>query len=71
MQDIFEICAINYRNIDLDYMAYMLKYDSVFGRYDKTVEKYDKGLVVDGVKIPVVSGDSSPKSRGKMSAPNI
>ncbi len=35
MPDI-EIAGINYRNADLDYLEYMLKYDSVFGRFRKT-----------------------------------
>lgn len=30
-----EIAGINVRNADLDYMAYMLKYDSTFGRFPK------------------------------------
>ncbi|MEG1779104.1 MAG: glyceraldehyde 3-phosphate dehydrogenase NAD-binding domain-containing protein, partial [Oscillospiraceae bacterium] len=54
MPEIFEICCINYRNVDLDYMVYMTKYDSVFGRFNGTVEKYDKGIVIDGIKIPVL-----------------
>lgn len=28
--DKFEIAAINYRDVDLDYMIYMLKYDTGF-----------------------------------------
>ncbi len=50
-----EICGINKRNADLDYMKYMLKYDSVFGRYPGEIEVYDEGLVIDGKKIKVFS----------------
>lgn len=54
MDDI-EIAGINWRNSDLDYIVYMLKYDSTFGRFPATVEKYEKGIVVNGKKIPVFS----------------
>lgn len=50
-----EIRGINVRNADLDYMVYMVKYDSIFGRFQGTVEKYEKGIVVNGVQIPVYS----------------
>ncbi len=48
-----EIAGINYRNSDLDYIVYMLKYDSTFGRFPGSIEKYDKGIMIDGKKIPV------------------
>ncbi len=48
-----EIAGINLRNNDLDYMVYMLKYDSTFGRFPASVDKYEKGLVIDGKKVPV------------------
>ena len=51
MEDV-EIAGINWRNSDLDYIVYMLKYDSTFGRFPGTVEKYDKGIMVNGKKIP-------------------
>lgn len=50
-----DICGINVRNADLDYMVYMMKYDTVFGRFDGTLDKYDKGVIVNGKKIPVYS----------------
>jgi len=37
------------------YLAYVLKYDSVFGRYPGTVEPKDKALIVDGKEIPVTA----------------
>ena len=58
MEDV-EIAGINWRNSDLDYIVYMLKYDSTFGRFPGTVEKYDKGIMVNGKKIPVfMEGDA-------------
>lgn len=67
----FEIAAINYRNVDLDYMIYMLKYDTVFGRFDGTLDKYEdgeeSGLVINGRKVPVVS-DMEPIPWGKFGA---
>ncbi len=41
--------------IDVDYMAYMLKYDSVHGRFDGTVEVKDGNLVVNGDVIRVTA----------------
>ena len=51
--DDIEICGINWRNSTVDYVAYLLKYDSAFGRFPGSVETYDKGIIVDGKKIPV------------------
>ena len=50
-----EIAGINYRNADLDYLVYMLKYDSVFGRFPKELGTYEGGLIIDGKKVPVYS----------------
>ena len=51
-----DIAAINYRDVDLDYMVYMLKYDTVFGRFNGTLDKYvdgeEKGLVINGKEGP-------------------
>ena len=54
-----EIAGINYRNADLDYLIYMLKYDSVFGRFPKELGKYEGGLLIDGRKVPVYSEDDA------------
>ena len=52
--------AINDPSKSLDYLIYMLKYDSVHGKlfsikypfikgkFNGTIEKYDKGLIVNG-----------------------
>jgi len=47
-----EIVGIN-DLIDIDYMAYMLKYDSTHGRFSGTVEVIDGKLIVDGKSIRV------------------
>ncbi|MDR2145346.1 MAG: type I glyceraldehyde-3-phosphate dehydrogenase [Tannerella sp.] len=41
--------------IDVDYMAYMLKYDSIHGRFDGTAEVKDGKLVVNGNAIRVTA----------------
>ncbi|MBE2893584.1 type I glyceraldehyde-3-phosphate dehydrogenase [Spirabiliibacterium falconis] len=53
-RDDIEVVGIN-DLIDVDYMAYMLKYDSTHGRFDGNVEVKDGHLVVDGKKIRVTS----------------
>ena len=53
--DEFEICGINLRNADLDYMVYLVKYDSIFGNFPGTIEAVDGGLLVNGRKITVYS----------------
>ena len=49
-----EVVGIN-DLIDVNYMAYMLKYDSVHGRFDGTVEVSDGKLVVNGKAIRVTA----------------
>ncbi len=49
-----EIVAIN-DLLDPDYLAYMLKYDSVHGRFDGTVEVVDGNLVVKGKTIRITA----------------
>jgi len=48
-----EIKGINDPFIDLDYMKYMLKYDSIHGQFDGTIESRDGKLVVNGKEITV------------------
>merc|ERR1719183_2254978 len=36
---------------DADYMAYMMKYDTVHGTYDGTVEADGDSLVIDGHRV--------------------
>ena len=50
-----QVLGINDPFIDLDYMVYMLKYDSVHGQYkgEISVDKASNSLVVDGNKIKI------------------
>lgn len=48
-----QVVSVNDPFIPVDYMKYMLQYDSVHGRYPGTVEVDGNDLVVDGVKIKV------------------
>ena len=54
LRDDIEVVGIN-DLIDVDYMAYMLKYDSTHGRFDGTVEVKDGQLVVNGKAIRVTA----------------
>ncbi|HCW79621.1 MAG TPA: type I glyceraldehyde-3-phosphate dehydrogenase [Ruminococcaceae bacterium] len=49
----FEIVGINDPFIDLDYMVYMVKYDTMHGRFDGDIKAEDGKLVVNGHKINV------------------
>ena len=48
-----EIKGINDPFIDVDYMVYMLKYDTVHGKFEGTAEAKDGKLVVNGKAIEV------------------
>jgi glyceraldehyde 3-phosphate dehydrogenase len=49
-----EVVAIN-SSYDLDYMLYMLKYDSVHGRFDAKLEARNGHLVVNGKQIHITA----------------
>ncbi len=49
-----EVVGIN-DLVDIDYLAYILKYDSTHGRFDKSIEVDGNFLVVDGYRIRVTS----------------
>ena len=49
-----EVVAIN-DLIDVDYMAYMLKYDSTHGKFDGDVEVKDGQLIVNGATVRVTA----------------
>lgn len=49
-----EVVGIN-DLIDVDYMAYMLKYDSTHGRFNGTVEVKDGNLIVNGNTVRVTA----------------
>ncbi|MFP4377599.1 MAG: type I glyceraldehyde-3-phosphate dehydrogenase [Spirochaetales bacterium] len=52
--DALELAAIN-DLIPTDNLAYLLKYDSVYGRFPGTVEAEEDALVINGKRIPVTS----------------
>jgi glyceraldehyde 3-phosphate dehydrogenase len=51
-RDDIEVVGIN-DLIDIDYMAYMLKYDSTHGRFNGTVDVIDGQLIVNGKPVRV------------------
>jgi len=54
-----EVVAINDPFIDLEYMVYMFKYDSVHGRFKGTVEAKDGKLWISGKPVTVF-GEKNP-----------
>lgn len=52
-RDDVQVVGINDPFIDVDYMTYMLKYDSVHGKFDGSIEVKDGKLVVNGNEIAV------------------
>lgn len=53
-RDDIEVVAIN-DLLDIDYIAYMLKYDSTHGRFNGTVEVKENTLIVNGASIRVTN----------------
>jgi len=53
------VVAVNDPFIDLEYMVYMFKYDSVHGRFKGSVETKDGKLVIEGKSIAVF-GEKDP-----------
>ncbi|MHC1693682.1 MAG: type I glyceraldehyde-3-phosphate dehydrogenase [Eubacteriales bacterium] len=51
--DKYEIMGVNDPFIDLDYMVYMVKYDTIHGRFNGSVEAKDGKLVINGTPISV------------------
>jgi glyceraldehyde 3-phosphate dehydrogenase len=51
--DLYDVVGINDPFIDVDYMVYMVKYDSMHGRFNGEVSTEDGKLVVNGRKINV------------------
>ena len=56
--DAIDVVGINDPFIDLDYMVYMLKYDTVHGKFDGEVSTKDGKLVVNGKEIAVFASMS-------------
>ncbi|WP_091425316.1 type I glyceraldehyde-3-phosphate dehydrogenase [Formosa sp. Hel1_31_208] len=59
-RDDVDVVAIN-DLLDVEHLAYLLKYDSVHGKFDGTVEVKDGHLVVDG-KTVRVTAERDPKN---------
>jgi glyceraldehyde 3-phosphate dehydrogenase len=59
-RDNVEVVAIN-DLLDVDHLAYLLKYDSVHGKFDGTVEVEGGHLVVNGKKVRITA-EKDPKS---------
>ena len=55
------VVAVNEPFMDIDYMVYNFKYDSIHGRWNGTVEKDGKDLVINGKKIRVFA-ERDPKN---------
>ena len=55
-----QVVAIN-DLLDVDYLAYLLKYDSVHGRFDGDVEVKDGNLVVNG-QVVRITADRNPEN---------
>ena len=53
-RDDMEVVAIN-DLLEVDYLAYMLKYDSVHGRFQGEVSTVDGKLIVNGKEIRVTA----------------
>ncbi|MBT8323627.1 MAG: type I glyceraldehyde-3-phosphate dehydrogenase, partial [Eudoraea sp.] len=53
-RDNIEVVAIN-DLLDVDHLAYLLKYDSVHGRFNGTVEVVGGHLVVNGKKVRITA----------------
>lgn len=51
--DIFEVISINDPFIDVDYMMYMIKYDTVHGKFDADLSSRDGKLIVNGKTINI------------------
>ena len=48
-----DVLAVNDPFIDLDYMKYMLTYDSIHGKLNATVEVVGNDLVINGKTVKV------------------
>ncbi|PQJ78483.1 type I glyceraldehyde-3-phosphate dehydrogenase [Polaribacter porphyrae] len=54
LRDNVQVVAIN-DLLDVDYLAYMLKYDSVHGEFDGTVDVKDGKLIVNGNEVRITA----------------
>ncbi|MDD3230146.1 MAG: type I glyceraldehyde-3-phosphate dehydrogenase [Oscillospiraceae bacterium] len=49
----YEVVGVNDPFVDLDYMVYMTKYDTIHGKFDGCVKVEDGKLIVNGKKVAV------------------
>ena len=56
-----EVIAINDPFIEADYMAYMMKYDTIHGKFDGEVKAENGNLIVNGKEIKVYN-ETDPKN---------
>ena len=56
-----QVVAVNDPFVSPDYMAYMLKYDSVHGRFGGSIEYTENSLTVDGMEVKCF-GERDPAS---------
>ena len=62
-RDDVEVVGLNDPFMNPEYMAYMLKYDSVHGKFPGEVSSEDGALIVNGKKYPVFTAmDVNPRS---------
>ena len=61
----FRICGVNLRSADTAYMAYQLKYDSVFGPFQGTVEAAPNALIINGQEVAVFSESDASRIKWK------
>ena len=54
-RDDINFVAINHPRLTPDYMAYMLRYDTIHGTFNGTIEHTEDSLIVNGKTIKVVS----------------
>ena len=58
--DSFNVTCIN-DLLDINHLAYLLKYDSVHGTFDGSVEVIDNSLIVNGKKVQITA-ERDPKN---------
>ncbi len=63
-----EVVGINNTNSDTEYLAYLLKYDSVHGRFDGEVEGRGNKLAK---KYPYMAQETLSRYRGQSAEPSI
>ena len=63
-----EVVAVNDHSSNVDYMVYMLKYDTVHGKFDADVYVDNGYLVVNGKRIRLAWVTLSPEAEATISS---